>query len=536
RWIQQWVPNPRFVLSSAAGDTLALRRDVSRVLDDPDRVPPDPEGIVILAHYFPEMVKAFARFPSDAWVEVAAEAGVPLQPVRTPEEALQDPALLAEDAIVDLEHPVHGALRQAGILYGLSKTPGRVQGPVPTVGQHTDEILDAPRPRGAPPVPRRVERAPLEGITVLDLGFAVAGPFATQVLADLGANVIKVNAWRDPWWHAQHIAYGCNRGKRSIGIDLKTPEGLTVLHRLVADADVVHSNMRRDALRRLRCDEESLREVNPHLIYCHTRGFDRGPRSDLPGNDQTGCSLAGVTYEDGGCRDGGRPFWSLTSLGDTGNGFLSVIGVIQALYHRARTGEAQTVDTSILNAAMLLASMAAVKADGTPLPRPHLDNMQLGLDPLYRLYETHDGWMCLAAVTEAHRSALAETTGIGPDELHAEQLDPWFAQRSAREAFNVLDRAGVPCERCDPDFGAGIFDDPEMDRRGLVVHQQHPKLGEFNHFGTTIDFSDTPGRIWGPPPVCGQHTREIMHEHGFEDAEVDKLIDAKAVFEDHWVD
>ena len=122
------------------------------------------------------------------------------------------------------------------------------------------------------------------------------------MLADLGATVIKGNATRDPWWHANHIAYGANRGKRSIGIDLKNPDGLAVLHRLVARADVVHSNMRPDALRRLHCDEESLRAVNPDIVYCHTRGFDRGPRSDSPGNDQTGCALAGVTYEDGGCR------------------------------------------------------------------------------------------------------------------------------------------------------------------------------------------------------------------------------------------
>ena len=202
--------------------------------------------------------------------------------------------------------------------------------------------------------------APLDGVTVLDLGFAVAGPFGCQVLADLGANVIKVNATRDPWWHANHIAYGANRGKRSICIDLKSAEGLAVLHRLVEGADVVHSNMRPDALRRLRCDEESLRAVNPDIIYCHTRGFERGPRSDSPGNDQTGSSLAGVTYEDGGCGDGGKPFWSLTSLGDTGNGFLSAIGVIQALYHRARTGVPQSVDTSILNAALLSASAASL--------------------------------------------------------------------------------------------------------------------------------------------------------------------------------
>jgi crotonobetainyl-CoA:carnitine CoA-transferase CaiB-like acyl-CoA transferase len=543
RWIQQWVPHPRFVLSSAEGDTLAERRDVQNVRNDPDRIGPAPESIVILAHYFPEMAAAFSRFPSDQWTAVAAEAGVPLQPVRTPEEALADPALLAEGAVVDVDHPEHGTLRQAGILYGLSRTPGEVRRPVPRIGEHTTEVLaaeltgDGPQRRADPaPVPARAGRPPLDGITVLDIGFAVAGPWGTQVLADLGATVIKVNAWRDPWWHAQHIAYGANRGKRSIGIDLKTPAGLAVFRRLVATADVVHSNMRRDALQRLACDEASLREVNPQLIYCHTRGFDRGPRSDSPGNDQTGCSLAGVTWEDGGCWDDGRPFWSLTSLGDTGNGFFSAIGVIQALYHHARTGEAQSVDTSILNAGLLVASMAAVKADGTPLPRLRLDRMQLGLGPLYRLYQASDGWACLAALTEPHRKGLAAATGIDVTALDEAHLEPWFRARSGQEAFAALDSHGVPVELCDGDFGLRVFDDPEMDAHELVVHQQHPKLGSFEHFGKTIHFSDTPERIWGPPPVCGQHTRQIMREHGFSDAEIDSLAQDKAVFEEHWVE
>jgi crotonobetainyl-CoA:carnitine CoA-transferase CaiB-like acyl-CoA transferase len=535
RWVEQWVPNPRFILTSADGDTLALRRDVERVRDDPDRVEPDPEGIVILAHYFPLMAEAFARFPSDDWVEVGRQGGAPLQPVRTPEEALQDPALLSEGAVVDVPHPQYGSLRQAGILYGLSRTPGRVQGAPPAAGEHTTEILSEQRSLSAGGDQGTPDSRPaLDGVTVLDLGFAVAGPFGTQVLADLGANVIKVNNWRDPYWHSRHIAYGCNRGKRSIGIDLKTPEGLAVFHRLVERADVVHSNMRRDALRRLKCDETSLREVNPDIIYCHTRGFDRGPRSDSPGNDQTGCSLAGVTWEDGGCWDGGRPFWSLSSLGDTGNGFFSAIGVIQALYHRARTGEAQSVDTSILNAGLLVASSAALKPDGTALPRPRLDRMQLGLGPLYGLYQVRDGWICIAVLTDAHRQALRRVTEV--EVLDRQHLEPWFQDQTAEQCFRALDGAGVPCEVCDGDFGRRIHDDPEMQAHELVVRQQHPKLGRFEHFGQTITFSATPERIFGPPPVCGADTREIMHEYGFEDAEIDKLVEAKAVFEELWVE
>jgi crotonobetainyl-CoA:carnitine CoA-transferase CaiB-like acyl-CoA transferase len=537
-----------------------LRRDVGNARDDPERIPSDLENIVVLAHYYPEMAAAAAKFPSDDWVRVAAQAGVPLQPVRTPEEALHDPALEHDGAIVEVPHPEHGSLRQVGIVYGLDRTPGRVQGPVPRVGAHNDELRREAAAGGAPASPATpvrsssdaTRRAPLEGVTVLDLGFAVAGPFGTQVLADLGANVIKINTWRDPFWHATHIAYGANRGKRSVGIDLKTEGGQRAFHRLVERADVVHSNMRRDALRRLRCDEASLRKVNPDLIYCHTRGFDRGPRSDSPGNDQTGCSLAGVTFEDGGCREGGKPFWSLTSLGDTGNGFLSAIGVIQALYHRARTREPQSVDTSILNAGMLVASMASVTADGRPLPRPHLDRMQLGLGALYRLYETADGWLCLAAITPEHWTALCKALGQpawADDARFAdaagraahrraleEHLEPLFRARPARELFTLLDDHGVPCEIADPHFAEHFFDDPEARALGLVVEQQHPKLGRFDHYGMSIDFSDTPGRVWGPPPVCGQHTREILREHGLDDTEIDALIAERAVFEELWVD
>jgi crotonobetainyl-CoA:carnitine CoA-transferase CaiB-like acyl-CoA transferase len=395
-------------------------------------------------------------------------------------------------------------------------------------------------------------RPPLDGVTVLDLGFAVAGPFGTQALSDLGANVIKINATRDPWWHATHIAYACNRGKRSICIDLKKPEGLAVFHRLVAGADVVHSNMRREALVRLGCDEASLRPHNPTMIYCHTRGFDQGPRSDAPGNDQTGASLAGVTWEDGGGYDGGRPFWSLTSMGDTGNGYLSAIAVIQALYHRARTGEGQNVDTSILNAALLSASAASVAADGNPLPRPHLDKLQLGLTALYRLYATADGWICLAVTDEPQWQSLVAAIpdlGLGDDERFSDPrrrqtndgalwdlLEGAFKNKTASEWFELLDAAGVPCEIANPTFGREVFADPVMRQLGLIVEHQHPKLGRFEQFGNTIDFSVTPGVVQGPPPIIGQHTREILGQHGFDTEQIEDLLDSKVVFEDLWVD
>jgi crotonobetainyl-CoA:carnitine CoA-transferase CaiB-like acyl-CoA transferase len=183
--------------------------------------------------------------------------------------------------------------------------------------------------------------------------------------------------------------------------------------------------------------------------------------------------------------------------------------------------------------------MAALRPDGSALPRPQLDGMQLGLSPTYRIYEARDAWVCLAALTAPEQAALVSLLGLEALPADAELvaiLEPWFAARTAADAFAVLDRAGVPAEICNGDFGVGVFDDPEMQDLGLVVKQQHPKLGHYEQFGVTIDFSDTPQHIFGPPPVVGQHTRDIMHEHGYDDADVDKLVESKAVFEELWYD
>jgi crotonobetainyl-CoA:carnitine CoA-transferase CaiB-like acyl-CoA transferase len=212
--------------------------------------------------------------------------------------------------------------------------------------------------------------------------------------------------------------------------------------------------------------------------------------------------------------------------------------VIQALYHRARTRRAQAVDTSILNAGMLVASMAALKADGSSLPRPQLDAMQLGLGPRYRLYECADGWLCVAALADDQWDALLTTLDVRDDAAAVDDaaLEGAFRTRAVADVFAALDGAGVPCEIASNTFSRGMYDDPEMREHGLVVEQQHPKVGRFRHFGTTITFSDTPQQIQGPPPICGQHTREILREYGYEDTEIDKLVDARAIFEDLWVD
>ncbi len=275
--------------------------------------------------------------------------------------------------------------------------------PAPPVapGTNTDDVkAEADAAADAPVADASTAAAPkspLEGIRVLDLGLAVAGPWGTMMLGDLGADVIKVNTMYDGYWMSNHIGMACNRGKRSISINLKDPNGMDILRRLVETADVVQHNMRYDAAVRLGVDYESLKKIKPDLIYCHTRGFEKSERELLPGNDQTGAALAGPDWLDGGLDNDGTPLWPVISLGDTGNGFLSAIAIVQALYHRDRTGEGQFVDTSIIYAQLLNASIGWITPDGKHKgDRPQVDQMQLGWNALYRLYQCADEtWLCV---------------------------------------------------------------------------------------------------------------------------------------------
>jgi crotonobetainyl-CoA:carnitine CoA-transferase CaiB-like acyl-CoA transferase len=222
------------------------------------------------------------------------------------------------------------------------------------------------------------------------------------------------------------------------------------------------------------------------------------------------------------------------SLGDTGNGFLSAIGMVQALYHRDRTGEGQFVDTSIMYAQLLNASIAWSLADGTRHgDRPSLDAMQLGHHATQRLYETADGWLCIAATTDEQRSALATVLGVDKvaDATAFAALEPAFRTRSAAQWFASLDTAGVPCEISNPDFVLDLFDDPEMIEKGWVTKYRHPIVGEMEQFGLLFDFAETPGVVQGPSLVPGQDTRAILHELGYDDDRIDALADAKTILD-----
>ena len=533
RWVHQWTPLPSFVLSVSEGDELAVTDDTTGVKDAPLRIGVDSAEILLLHHYIPLMAERFAKFPAAAWVELAAEKKVPLQPIRSPEEALLDPWCVDDGCVIAVDDPRLGAVRQVGRVYALHACPTAPPTAPVAPGTHNDEVYAEATALAAAAATPVVERsttpapaAPLAGVKVLDLGLAVAGPWGTMMLADLGADVIKVNTLHDDYWMATHIAMGCNRGKRSISLNLKDSAAMAVLHRLVEQADVVQHNMRYDAAVRLGVDYDSLRAVNPRIVYCHTRGFERGPREGLPGNDQTGAALAGPDWLDGGLdHEGGIPYWPVVSLGDTGNGFLSTVAMLQALYHRDRTGEGQFVDTSIVYAHLLNASMSWVTADGARAgDRLSLDAMQFGFTAAHRMYETADGWLVVAATAGDERDRLATVVGTTIDDATPfAALEATFATKPATEWFAVLDAAGVPCEVSDPDYVLGVFDDPELLERGWVTSQPHPVLGRLDTLGLLFDLSETPGVVQRGPFLVGQHSREIMRELGYSDEEITQL-------------
>jgi crotonobetainyl-CoA:carnitine CoA-transferase CaiB-like acyl-CoA transferase len=547
RWIHNWVPNPRFMITASEGETINSSPDLT-VQNDPDRFGMGPEELVVMSHYQPILAECAAKFTAKDWMEAAAIADATVQEVRPPEEALNDPLMLKDGCVAEVVDPELGPIRQVGITYRMTHSRGEIRGPAPRAGQHTGAVkAEAAAISGtqAAAATGKKLKAPLEGVRVLDIGLAIAGPYGTQLLSDLGADVMKINALHDIYWHRNHIAYLANRGKRSIALNLKDKRAMKVLLDLVKTADIVHHNMRYDAAERLGIDYESLRKIKPDLIYCHTRGHETGPRQSMPGNDQTGACLAGVQWEDGGMWRGGRPMWSLTSFGDTGNGFLSAIGVIQALYHRDRTGEGQMVDTAIVNAQLLNCSYAIAFPDGRGVDRPKLDGMQLGFHALTRLYETAAGWLCIVIATEEHWDRLCVALGeesleidprfadaaarVANDGALSGVLEAAFRKRSAAEWFTILDGAGVPCEICDPTFGRGIHEDPEMIRRRLVTSCRHPYVGRLDQVGLAFDLSETPAAVQRRPLIVGEYTVEIMKEIGYSDEEIAALAKERAV-------
>jgi crotonobetainyl-CoA:carnitine CoA-transferase CaiB-like acyl-CoA transferase len=541
KWVHHWTVRPRWVLSSAEGESLASVGLDAAYRDDPDRVSMEPDGLLTGIYLHPLLEAAFKKFPSDQWVRAAEAAGLGMALVRSPADALSDPSYLADGCVVEVDDPDIGRIRHVGVLLDFSATPGKVAGPAPRSGTDTHAVMAeaasaTPQTQHEPLIPRDGVplRHPLEGVRVLDLGLGVAGPFAGRVLADLGADVIKVHALHDGYWAGTHMGLGTNRGKRSVALNLKDPAGLAALDRLVAQADVVTTNWRPGAAARLGIDYQTLRTRFPRLIYCNSRGYEKGASSDLPGTDQTAAALTGAEWEDGARDSGNPPLWSRSNMGDTGNAMLTAIAITAALYHRERTGNGQEVSTSIVNAGLFHTSYAWVHEDGSPAPWGHVDVGQYGLGPFYRMYRcAGDTWLFVAAVGPVDRKHLGDAVGGFGDESEdpATALEGRLATRPATEWFDLLDSVDVPVEVVDEEFCRTLFEDPAAAASQLVAETWSGSVGTFEDPGLLVETYPATGVIQRGPCMCGEHTREILLEVGYSSSEIDTLVEESVVLD-----
>jgi crotonobetainyl-CoA:carnitine CoA-transferase CaiB-like acyl-CoA transferase len=393
---------------------------------------------------------------------------------------------------------------------------------------------------------------PLDGIVVVELAHIMAGPVCGLMLADLGADVIKVERvpggddsrrFLPPDIDGESAAFMMmNRNKRGIAVDLKNEDGKAVLHRLLATADVVIENYRLGTMERLGFGYDTLRQDNPGLIYCEVSGFGRtGPYADRAGFDLIAQGMSGLMSITG--EGPGRPPVKIgPPVTDITAGILAAMGVLAAYVHRLKTGRGQRVDTSLFEAgithtywqsAIALATGESPTAMGSAHP----------LNAPYQAFRTEDGWINVGAANQANWLKLLEALEapeIAGDarftepRLRMENLDalvavlePVFATRTSADWLEALERAGVPAGPI-LDIRA-MLADPQAIARGMVTRVPHARLGEVETLGPPVKLSETPATLRRGAPVLGQHTNEVLAEYGYSADEIDALVAAKAV-------
>ncbi len=377
---------------------------------------------------------------------------------------------------------------------------------------------------------------PLSHVRVLELSRVLAGPWAAQTLADLGADVIKVErpgggddtrAWGPPWTGGQSAYFlSTNRGKRSVTIDFEKPEGQALVRRLAAEADVVIENFKVGGLVKYGLDYESLKAVNPRLVYGSITGFGQdGPYAARAGYDfmiQGMGGLMSITGKPDG-EPGGGPVKVGVAVTDLFTGLYAAIGILGALNHRDRTGEGQWVNLALLDVQVAVLANQAMNhlVGGTPPPR--LGNAHPNIVP-YQAFATRDGHIILAVGNDGQFARFAQVAGrpdLAADARYATNparvahraelvavIEALMAERDSRDWLDALEAVGVPCGPIN-DL-AQVFADPHVQARGLRRDLPHPLAGTVPTVASPIRYSATPVEHTVAPPTLGQHTDAVL--------------------------
>jgi crotonobetainyl-CoA:carnitine CoA-transferase CaiB-like acyl-CoA transferase len=468
---------------------------------------------------------AFRAHPSAVWLEDFWTHDIAAQPSAQYGAILADEQARACGYVTEVDDPRLGRITQAGTPFATTP-PSRVRSPAPALGQHSAEILAemaqgaTKRRRGTGGTSAAVG-APLEGLRVLDLGNFLAGPLGPMLLADLGADVIKLEATTgDKMRHVQRVFASCQRGKRGVALDLRSPEARPALEALVKWADVVHHNLRMPAARKLGVDYDSLRAVNPDMIYCHTSSYGPvGERADWPGYDQLFQASAGWEVLGGG--EGNDPMWFRFGFMDHLCAMASVVATLLALWHQDRTGEPQQVNGSLLGAAVLTNSETYLHEAGLAASVPPLDQQQMGLSPGYRLYRLADGWLALAATENDQLDRACAAVGAADPAGIAGCL----ADAAVAETLARLAAVDVPAEPVTLDQGEPFLDDPLHRSLGLVASYPHAEWGELEQVGALWGLGDLEVRLDRAPPSLGQHTVEVLRQVGLDERAIEGLLE-----------
>ena len=531
RWLQIGCIHDGFV--NRAVDALGIRDSVSDLDIGTRYAQPDEEN---RAKVYDVVARAFATRPRDEWAEAMEEADVPYAPILSTDDAVADSQAIHNEMFVEVDDPELGRTTQVGLPVKLLKTPGSITASAPRPGEHTETVLAGLRAADASPrtqpQPAGPDGPPLEGVRVLGIDNVIAGPMSTRLLADLGADVVKLEPpggeISRPSGSSQFSSFNCN--KRSVAVNGKEPDGQEIVRRLGAWADAISENMRSGAAARIGLSPDVLDQLNPSVAYTHITGFgSNGPYSHRPGLDPLAQAMAGLQVAQAG--PGNPPVYlGMLAPGDYVAAMIGTVGTVLGLFARARTGVGQRSETCLLNAGILVALMGRDRAG---------DSGQYGRHALSRLYETGEGWLYVVVESEDEWQAMCRVLDrsdlpadprfstpqarLEHDSALAEEVGAVFTQRTADEWVGALMAASVPAAPAVENYEAGFFSDPQASANRMVSEHQDSPLGPVKFSSHLVDFSNTRDVASRVTPQLGEHNREVLSELGYSEAEIESL-------------